>query len=583
MPFISYLSEARPAQRITRGVRASTIIKTLSAVAGLALAGCSDGGGDAESGIAGSSLNWPTEEQAGQFLVQSTFGPSGNETTSLVDQGISSWLLAEFEKPESFFTARVRSRQITEDREDRSAPSDVFWESAVVGEDQLRLRMAYALSQILVVSNANGSPLQNEPLALAFYMDILTRNAFGNYRDLLEEVTYSPAMAMYLTYLRNRKANPSSGSVPDENYAREIMQLFTIGLVELGRDGLPAPGAQETYTNEDVVGLAKVFTGLSHDGGFWGGDAVDGWEYERLVVYPEHHSEAEKSFLGLTIPAGTGPEESIDRALDQLVNHPNTGPFIARQLIQRLVTSNPQPAYVERVATAFETGETRLPNDTIVGDGRRGDLRATIAAILIDPQARQDPSSVPDDFGKVREPVLRFIHWARAFNVDSARAQEERFLDDTSDVDRLGQHPFRSRSVFNFYRPGYVAPGTQSGGAGLSGPELQITNESTVVGYINTMTQFVRDDTPNESGASGAAFRPNYAPELELADDPQALVNQLNRKLTYGRMRAATRERIISVLNEIPIRSDRADEDRETRVQTAVLMAVTSPAFIVQQ
>ena len=553
----------------------------------LIIVGCSEGGSDPATPPGPVTVTASlTEDEASRFLTQASFGPTQEEIDGLVGEDPSSWISEQLDAPASFFSPRVVAQEITTGEVERDAATLLFWENAAGGEDQLRQRMVFALSQILVVSDGPGSDLTNQQLALSHYMDILSQNAFGNYRDILEQITYSPAMSIYLTYLRNRPADPNSGRVPDENYARELMQLFTIGLVELGPDGQPAPGNVETYDNDDIIGLAKVFTGLGLKGGFRRQDADDDALYSDLVAYPEEHSTDEKSFLGFTIPANTGPEQSIDMALDHIFAHPNVGPFVSRQLIQRFVTSAPSGAYVQRVAAAFDAGSFTMANGETVGDGRRGDLSATIAAILLDPEARQDPASAPADFGKVREPVLRFLHWARAFDIRTAVAREERLLRNTSGSDRFGQHPFRAPSVFNFYRPFYVAPNTESGDANLTTPELQIVNESTTVGFINTMSSFVRDATPNMNNGSGDAFSPDYSDELALADNPQALIDRLDMLLTNGQLSQETRDRITTVINEIPIRTDDPDReaaDRTTRVHNAVLMVVTSTDFLVQR
>ena len=223
----------------------------------------------------------------------------------------------------------------------------------------------------------------------------------------------------------------------------------------------------------------------------WIGAVDPELRYAPMIAFPKYHSSSEKVFLDTSIPSGSSAETSIDHALDTLFNHPNVGPFIGRQLIQRFVTSNPSPDYIERVATAFNDGTYRLPNNTVTGTGDRGDMRATIAAVLMDPEARQDPSDMPESQGKVKEPILRFVQWARAFDVRTITPQHTNQVWVTSDADELAQHPYRSPSVFNFYRPGYVAPGTQSGAAGLVAPELQIMNASTVTGYANFMTYFI--------------------------------------------------------------------------------------------
>lgn len=534
----------------------------------------------------GSSVDMPdTDEDAARFLTQSTFGPTDASISAVRQEGYSAWIQRQLQAPQSFYTARVVARSLVEEKSSRlvSAASQAFWESAVVGDDQLRQRMTYALSQIVVASDAAGSPLQNRPTALAYYMDILSQNALGNYRDLLEEVTYSPAMGLYLTYLGNRKGDPENGRLPDENYAREIMQLFSIGLLELNPDGTPQSGNIETYTNEDIVGLARVFTGLGYKGDRTRlNRADDDALYSPMAIYPEEHSQLEKSFLGVTIPANTGAEESIDFALDTLFAHPNVAPFISRQLIQRLVTSAPSPAYVQRVASAFENGVYTLPNGDAIGDGRRGDLAATAAAILLDTEARQDVDAAPATFGKVREPVLRFLHWARAFELRSARAEEDGLLPAMERPDRLGQHPFRAPSVFNFFRPGFVAPNSATSGSGLVAPELQIENEASAVGYANIMSRYVRDKTPEISGTSGDAFAPTFSAELPLADDVDALIDRLDLLLTYGRLTPETRERIRTILEAMEIRENSAEQDRDARVRMAVQLVVTSTEFMTQ-
>jgi len=554
------------------------------------IAACSESAISPNEPITPSATNTPvpsqatiTGKQASRFLTQATFGGTAEEITSLQQGNFSQWMISQLALEPSLHLEPLRAKAaVGLDVEGREA-SDSFWEAAVVAPDQLRQRMAYALSQILVASDGGSSDLRNQPLTMAHYMDTLTQGAFGNYRDLLEEITYSPAMAVYLTYLRNEKADPDKGRVPDENYARELMQLFTIGLVQLNSDGTPQAGSAETYDNEDVIGLAKVFTGLGEKGGFRRNQADDDGLFSRLVTYPEFHSTEEKVFLGTTIPAGTGPEQSIDMALDALFNHQNMAPFLSRQLIQRFVTSNPTPAYIGRVSSAFEHGAFRLPDGQSVGDGRRGDLSATLAAILFDTEAQQTPSTSTTSFGKIREPVLRFIHWARAFNVKSAKAGEEFMLRDTSASNQLAQHPFKSPSVFNFYRPGYVANGTETGAANLTAPELQIVNESSIIGYTNFMSRYVRDDTSNVNGSSGDAFSPDYSTELALADTPTDLVAHLDLILTYEEMAEETKQRIVDALNEMPIRDDgNAEEDRERRVFMAVQMVITSPEFSVQ-
>jgi len=439
-------------------------------------------------------------------MAQAAFGANMEEIDALTGTLASDWFLGQMtaarslnlaivnlavQQPGAFVPGEGFSIEV------RQLPTELFWKNAIEGEDQLRQRMAFALSQIIVTSHLEGTQLFDLPFTFAHYQDILINNAFGNYRDLLEEVTYSLAMGYYLTHFQNQKGDPATGRMPDENYAREVMQLFSIGLVELNMDGSVKTDGQgnpiETYDNVDVTGLAKVFTGFSfdHPRFFPRRDALQLQDYSSpMIIFDDFHSDLEKTFLGVTIPAGTPGDESVDIALDTLVDHPNTPPFIARQLIQRFVTSHPEPEYIERVATAFAGGTFTLPSGDTVGDGRRGDLAATIAAVLFDDEAREAGGFDGDDFGKVREPVLRFIHWARAFDAATVTPEYTRILWNTGSNNFLGQAPHKSPSVFNFYRPGHVAPGTETGDAGLTMPELQLVNAATMAGYANFMTYF---------------------------------------------------------------------------------------------
>ncbi len=610
-----------------------------------------------------------TMASTARFLTQSTFGPKPDEVVALTGSSPSQWLLAEFAKSPSLNTPIIETylsqpddevlceddeeedpeddeedgeeneNEEGEDLEDDEegdegddgdeeesecqvedeeeinflatiSPGFAFWTNAISGSDQVRQRMAFALSQIMVVSNTGGEVLTDIPQAMGYYQDILTTHALGNYRDLLEAVTYSPAMAYYLTYLANRKGDPTTGRVPDENYAREIMQLFTIGLVELNMDGTPVLDGNgdpiETYTNADITGLAKVFTGLAtqcadfDDGSLC--EEEDDYVPEqafaqRMQAFTQFHSNLEKSFLGNTIPAGTGPETSVNMALDILFNHPNVPPFISRQLIQRFVTSNPSPAYVERVATAFAAGSYTLPDGSVVGDARRGDLQATLAAILFDDDARSQLYETDDTFGKIREPVIRFTNWARAYNVNSVTPQHQVLLWNTSSPSLLGQQPYGAPSVFNFYRPGYVAPGTLTAAAGLTVPELQIVNAATTPGYINFMTAFISEGAQNRAEnnitailtdegipfdieAVKVSFRPNYDFEFDLATDATALVDRIEAVMTYITLSPETKAGIVDAVEAITIDSV---ESQAFSVHLAILLVMTSPDYLVQR
>ncbi len=569
----------------------------VAAALAAALAACSGGGGGDDSdpfdGGAGGggpqshSVTLDTPADATRFLKQASFGGTQTDIANLTNTEATSWLTRQFSLPTVSYVPLMLEQQRRGVEYCCRDQTFLFWDNIITADDQLRQRMVFALSQIVVASDFTS---YNQPLRVAYYMDILGEHAFGNYRDLLEAVTYSPLMANYLTYLNNRKGSPASGRMPDENYAREIMQLFTIGLVELNMDGTPrTAGGQpvETYDNDDVVGLARVFTGLgykSDEDAFRDRRRRDAdAEYRPLQIYPEFHSDLEKAFLDTVIPPGTDAATSIDMALDALFNHPNVAPFISRQLIQRFTSSNPPPAYVQRVAEAFQTGRYVAPNGVRFGTGERGDLEATLAAVLLDEVAFTPAAQQSDEHGKVREPVLRFIHWARAFEVSAVSSANQHDLYTTSDATaKLAQHPFRAPSVFNFYRPGYVAPGTETGERGLTAPELQIVNESSAIGYTNFMMRYVYGQSARVN-RDFATFVPDYTEEIALADDPQTLVEHLDVLLTSGRMTDGTKEQIVATVSELRLRvgTENEDRDRRDRAQLAVLMAVTAPAYTI--
>jgi len=527
-----------------------------------------------------------SEAETSRFLGKATFGANQTDIDSLAGTEVSDWLKAEFNKPGTNYLPTILnelSALPAGDRLPRRRLSDLFFDAAIAGDDQLRQRMVLALSEILVVSN--GGQLGNFHATMADYVDVLSDNAFGNYRDLMEDITYTPAMAIYLTYLANPKGDPNTGRVPDENYARELLQLFTIGLTELNMDGTEKLDAQgqpiEIFDNSDITGLAKVFTGLSYDTDRFRNFNRDRTSlYKPLIIFPEFHSDLEKKFLTVTIPPNTGGEQSIDMALDEIFGHPNMAPFIGRQLIQRFTSSNPAPSYVQRVATAFEAGQFTLPDGSGVGTGARGDLAATIAAVLLDADALLDPASVPPNRGKIREPIIRFVNWARAFNEMTPDARDEQFL---GSMQSLGQHPFSSPSVFNFFRPGYVAPGTETGASGLTAPELQIIDESSAMAYINFINAFIYDFSPNISGDEEGGVKADYTAEFTMADDAQALVDRLDLLLTGNSLSPTTRNRLLSMMDEVPIRAGSEDVDRLTRVLLGVTMTMTSPGYLVQR
>lgn len=528
----------------------------------------------------------PSATEASRFLQQATFGPTMSEIDALAQSNYNAWLDAQFNIPqtltlpliEPYYKVLKKGENLKQDQY-----FSAFWKTAATAPDQLRQRVAFALSEIFVISM--DGMLDVKMRAIASYHDMLARNAFGDFRTLIEEVSRHPAMGIYLSHLRNMKEDPAKGRVPDENYAREVMQLFTIGLYELNPDGTPKlvnGSPVETYSNDDITGLAKVFTGFSFssldrsDASFYNASRQPDWEVMPMIGYPQFHSGSEKRFLGVTIPATSIPDPDADLkiAMDRLFKHPNAGPFFARQLIQRLVTSNPSPAYVQRVAAAFADN----------GAGVRGDMQAVIRAILLDPEARSAQSLHSDHAGKVREPILRLSQWMRAFHATSTTGNFEMFNTDNPG-NGLGQSPMRSPTVFNFYRPGFVPPGTQIAQRGMVAPEMQIVSESSVAGYANALQTTVDAGTGRANNGKRDIL-PDYSEAQRWADSPELLVSKLDLLLTANQLSATSRARIIDAVADIKLPANnpaQAERARLNRVKVAIVLTAVSPEYLVQK
>ena len=508
-----------------------------------------------------------TMAEAARFLQQAQFSSTDADIAAVQAKGYAAWLDEQMSArsytsgwdwlvSQGYRQYGIRFNQHYADH--------MIWNQLIAAPDAVRKRVALAWSEIFVVST---STIEGHwpSFAMAAYWDLLNQHAFGNYRQLLEAITLNPAMGAYLNTRGNKKAD-GSGRVPDENYAREVMQLFSIGLYDLNADGTLRGGApRETYGPSDVSNLARIFTGYDLNS--------PNREHETdpqpfrvpMVLNASDHSPEPASFLGQTVGSGDGASR-LRLALDILFNHPNVGPFIGRQLIQRLVTSDPSPAYVGRVAAAFNNN----------GAGQRGDLRAVTRAVLLDPEARQDPSLKGTTWGKLREPMIRFVQWARTFGATSADGKW--ILWDMSDAStQLGQSPLRSPSVFNFFRPGYVPPGTELARRGQTAPEFQLTNENSVAGYINFMHGVIA------WGYGAAASRisvPDYTREMALVNDPAALVDRLNLLLAGGQLSAAT---LTTIRNAITTINPGSDWGRKTRVWSAIVLVMACPEYLVQK
>jgi uncharacterized protein (DUF1800 family) len=547
------------------GAAPSPLTGTAAALAAAALAACGGGGGDGSAPASPPPPPppppaAPTAAEAARFLAQASFAASDPQIARVQAIGYSAWLDEQFLQPRTQGHAdwmRANGYVDAANINGFAGTDNTLWRKLIASPDLLRQRITLALSEIFVVSMA-GLPVAWRGFLAAAYMDVLEANAFGNYRSLLEAVTLSPGMGVYLNMRGNQKEDPATGRVPDENYAREVLQLFSIGLLELAADGSLRNGAAtDTYTQDSITGLARVFTGWDFDG-FARSDPA--WTQRPMVLNATRHADGAKTFLGTTIPAGTDGRAALTQALDTIAAHPNVGPFIGRQLIQRLVASHPSPAYVARVTAAFNNN----------GAGVRGDLKAVIRAVLLDTEARSAPVPGQTTRGKLREPIQRFVQWARSFGLGSPTGLWN--IGNLSDpAARLGQSPLRSPSVFNFFRPGYVPPNSALGSAGITAPEFQITNETTVVAWANYAQSFIANP-PGEAIA-------DYSAELALAADGAALVRRITLLLAADALSADTVARITNAVGSI---SGATDAGKRNRVQAAIHLVLCAPEYLVQ-
>jgi len=558
----------------------------------------------------------PDLYEASRFLVQAGFGGNYETIDSVARQGFEAWIDAQMALPPQSYldTTWMIWDHFVDAYIDEWGPLAIennpnvlpyffywrmaWWQNTMKGQDVLRQRVALALSEILVVSEVGELNVSGP--GLASYYDLLYQQAFGNYRDLLLDVTLHPSMGFYLDHINNPKADLVNNIQPDENYAREIMQLFTIGLYELNPDGtrkLDSNGEEiPTYDNDDIQEFAKVFTGLGPGQYYWPWQDFSGvpvtWgagfnDFPGTVnltvpmqMFPAWHEPGPKYLLrGAVVPGGQPAMQDIEDAVDNLFQHPNVGPFIGRQLIQRLVKSNPSPAYVARVAAVFADN----------GQGTRGDLAAVVRAILLDPEARDcawidDPSN-----GKLREPLLRAIQLYKAFDLHNAA--------DTYWNIGIGlqayvdQHVLASPTVFNFFRPDY-APHGPIADAGLVGPEFQIHNSRTAIDYFNYMyfsllaDYYMEITTSADSTVLGSPNRdfdePQYAVFLDLSDEqalvnePEALMHRLNLILAAGGLSEQTMATIAGIIPAFAI-------DPVIATKMALYLVTISPDYNIQR
>ncbi len=534
--------------------------------------------------------------EASRFLFQAAFGGNQEEINSLSKTlDFEGWIENQFNQPTTLLLpklwevdARARELHRAQSNDDYFGPYSVhfqfaWWDNNYKAPDQLRQRIAFALSQIAVISS--NSQIGDFGEGLASYYDILIRNAFGNYEDVLQEITIDPNMGFYLSHLNNPKSD-EFGTRPDENYAREIMQLFSIGLYELHNDGSRKIDSNgdwiPTYDNKDIQELAKVFTGLK--GGAWSKEAIEyGVDVDSRIYFSAgiydisrevplqmeefQHEPGEKTIIGnYTIPSGQTGMEDIQQAVKHIFNHPNVGPFIGKRLIQQFVKSNPSRPYVNRVANAF--------NDN--GAGVRGDMKAVIKAVLLDPEARDCSAMQDPKHGKLKEPLLRYTQLMHSVPSDSPDGYYWNngydFFDDT------GQLVLGAPSVFNFYRTNYQ-PNKEFIAQDIVGPEFQIHNSQSAIGYMNQAHKWTDWgilfwDWYEASPDTDVAID-NY---LAMAEDPETLINHFDVLMVHGRLSTETRETIKTAMLQIP---NNWDDYQMRRVQICLYIIMISPDYVV--
>ena len=545
--------------------------------------------------------------EAARFLSHATMGHTEEMVQDLLEDNLDfeAWIDDQFLLEETYVLPKMEAIWDTIftfktnaglDPDDIFGPYSVhfnyaYWQVNMTNDDVLRHKVANALSQILVVSE--NSDLGGWGESLADYYDMLLDGSFGNYRDLLEEISLSIQMGYYLSHFNNAKENPAANTSPDENYAREIMQLFTIGLYELNLDGTrvldsngdPIP----TYDQDDIQEYAKIFTGLGVS------ELInpDNWPYEPffglalwaspktgpMAMYEDFHEPSQKVLLGGEIvPANQPGLVDIDQAIDNLFNHANVAPFISSRLIQRLVKSNPTPEYVERVATVF--------NDN--GSGVKGDMKAVIKAILLDEEARSGEAMFAPHAGRAKEPLMKYTALSRILPLDSPLGRY--WNHGVSWREATGQMILNSPTVFNFYLPDFQPIGGIAD-ADMVSPELKLHNTAKAISFVNMMYtwnmwdsalmyDWEGDDTPNNTSPYNMNNPDVYIIHeafSQYIDQPEILVNELDKMLTYGQLSDETRRLIVDSLHDTYWTWN--DDWRIQRIEHAIYFILMSPDF----
>ena len=497
----------------------------------------------------------PNAAEASRFLQQCAIAATDADIAALQSVGYSAWLDAQFARPATqtnYAWLTAHGYAVTANQFSTAGIDNTLWRSLIAEQNPVMQRLAMFWLEFFVVSLA-GLPTAWPQFLGAAYVDLLTRMAVSNFRDLLAAVTLSPAMGEYLSLRGSLPADTATNRHPDENYAREVMQLFTLGLYRLAPDGshlLVNGQPQPTYTQSDVTGLAAALTGWQYTTS----PGSPAYTALPMVQAPAHHASYSASFLGVTVPAGTSGTAALNIILDTLFNHPNVAPFVCRQLIQRLVTSNPSAAYIARVAAVFA-------ND---GTGVRGNMKAVFKAALLDSEARNSSLA---SAGRLREPMLRFAQWARTFNATATTGSWN--IGNTSDAaTALGQSPLRSPTVFNFFSPDYSPPGSALAASGAVAPETQLLDESTVAGYLNFMQRAISSGIGDVSAS--------YGTELTLATNVSALLARINLLMAANQIDTVTLGQIGAAVTSIDAGTAAG---KLARVQAAIFLVMASPAY----
>ena len=447
--------------------------------------------------------------------------------------------------------------------ESQRARADAWWENALHGKDQLRQRMAFALSEIIVISQKNDA-LFCQAKGMANFYDIFINKGFENYLDILQEITFHPAMGAYLSSLFNEKSRAEKNILPDEDFAREFMQLFTIGLHELNDDGSRIKNhigdERATYSQEKITTFSKVFTGF-HYGDTFSKIRTKESEVTDMRVFIAKHDNSEKYvFNGVILPAEGEPNYEIKSAIKNIFEHHNTAPFISRQLIQRFVTSNPSPGYILRVSNVFNNN----------GSGIKGDLKAVIKAVLLDKEAINGHRTLPHTFGKIKEPLLRLSGLLRAYN---AKKEGERYRF-TKTNSSFGQEVLSAHSVFNFFSSNYSPHGPLRD-QGMVSPEFEILNSQTITTTTNDLRKYSIGTKLDYKNSNIELIDINDL--AVLAIHPERLVEKLDMDLTAGSMSKGMKEILIDFIVKID------SNDLELRAKEALFLVITSPEYAVQR